>query len=308
MGYKLAGYEVIGNCEIDPEMNAIYVENNHPRHNYLMDVRDFAKADLPEELFNLDILDGSPPCSTFSMAGAREAGWGKEKKFREGQKKQTLDDLFFEFIKIGKRLQPKVVVAENVKGLVAGKARGYVREIIKHLDDAGYDCQIFFLNAALMGVPQKRERVFFIAQRKDMHFPKIALKYEEEPIRYGEFADKDYIPLNKGTAHYKRWQQRSAKDNAISDTVSDREYGKLSGFTQRYVKLERVASTQTASCRHTRFDVPGFTSDKDVITIQTFPQDYNFLKSDVPYVCGMSVTPVMMAHIARDIYDQWFKE
>jgi len=307
MGYKLAGYEVIGNLEIDPEMNEIYVENNHPKHNFLMDIRDFATTDLPEELFDLDILDGSPPCSTFSMCGAREAGWGKEKKFREGQKKQTLDDLFFEFIKVAERLQPKVIVAENVKGLIAGKARGYVREIIKHLDDAGYTCQIFLLNAALMGVPQKRERVFFIAQRKDMGFPKLTLKYEEEPILYGEFADEDYIPLNKGTAHYKRWQQRSSKDNALGDTVKDREYGKVSCFSQRYIKLEGVASTQTESCRHTRFDVPGLTSDKDVITIQTFPQDYNFLKSDVVYVCGMSVPPVMMAHIASDIYDQWFK-
>ena len=70
MGYKLAGCEVLGCNEIDPRMNKVYVANHKPKYNYLMDIRDFNKLDdLPEELFHLDILDGSPPCSTFSMAG-----------------------------------------------------------------------------------------------------------------------------------------------------------------------------------------------------------------------------------------------
>lgn len=77
-----------------------------------MDIRDFLeKEDLPEDLYNLDILDGSPPCSTFSMAGDRENSWNKLKVFREGQKKQRLDDLFFVFIALVKKLQPKVAVA-----------------------------------------------------------------------------------------------------------------------------------------------------------------------------------------------------
>ena len=102
MGYKLAGCEMLGCCEIDPRMNKVYVANHHPKYNYLEDIRDFNKrTDLPDELYHLDILDGSPPCSTFSMAGQREDAWGKQKKFREGQKKQTLDDLLFVFIDTG---------------------------------------------------------------------------------------------------------------------------------------------------------------------------------------------------------------
>lgn len=91
MGYKLAGCNVLGCCEIDPRMNEVYVKNHHPKYNFLMDIRDFnKKEDLPKELYNLDILDGSPPCSTFSMAGQREDAWGVEKKFREGQKCKPL--------------------------------------------------------------------------------------------------------------------------------------------------------------------------------------------------------------------------
>jgi len=115
MGYKLAGFDVIGCNEIDPRMNEVYVTNHHPRHNYLMDIRDMVKlakaGGLPGELYRLDVLDGSPPCSSFSICGERETGWGKEKKFREGQAKQVLDTLFFDFIELAGELRPKIVVA-----------------------------------------------------------------------------------------------------------------------------------------------------------------------------------------------------
>ncbi len=151
MGYKLAGYDVLGGVEIDPEMMKIYRANHNPKHSYLMGVEDFNKIDnidLPSELFELDILDGSPPCSSFSMAGSREKQWGEKKKFREGQSHQILDDLFFHFIETANKLKPKIVIAENVKGLIQGKAKGYVKQIFKAFDEAGYTTQLFLLNAA----------------------------------------------------------------------------------------------------------------------------------------------------------------
>ena len=167
MGYKLAGYRVVGNCEIDPRMMKVYKANNHPDHPYLMDIREFLNIpteELPEDVRNLDVLDGSPPCSVFSMAGQREDAWNREKTFREGQAKQRLDDLFLYFIEVAKKLQPKVVIAENVKGLVVGTAKGWVNMIIKAFGDAGYNVQVFLFNASRMGVPQKRERESFSSQ------------------------------------------------------------------------------------------------------------------------------------------------
>ncbi|MCM1441148.1 MAG: DNA cytosine methyltransferase, partial [Roseburia sp.] len=134
MGYKLAGYEVVGNCEIDPDMMKVYRKNHHPEHSFLMDIRDFVElpdGEIPGALKNLDVLDGSPPCSVFSLAGIREEGWNVEKRFREGQERQRLDDLFFFFIRAAGRLKPKVVIAENVKGLVTGNAKGWVNQIVK---------------------------------------------------------------------------------------------------------------------------------------------------------------------------------
>jgi DNA (cytosine-5)-methyltransferase 1 len=157
MGYKLAGFDVIGHNDIDKKMIEVYKVNHNPKYSFLESITTFAKRkDLPKDLYNLDILDGSPPCSSFSMAGNREKDWGKEKVFREGQAEQVLDTLFFDFIDLAKELQPKVVVAENVKGLLLGNAKEYVRKIYNAFDEAGDYCQHFLLNAPKMGVPQRR--------------------------------------------------------------------------------------------------------------------------------------------------------
>lgn len=302
MGYKLAGYEVIGNCEIDPKMNELYITNFKPKYTYLMGVQDFYKLnDIPEELYDIDILDGSPPCSTFSTNGRREKDWGKQKKFREGQASQVLSDLFFDFIKVADKLKPKIIIAENVKGIISGNAKGYVNAIIKELNNIGYETQIFLLNAATMGVPQRRERVFFISRRKDLKLPELKFSFNEKPILYREIKENDYKPFNKNTLEYKRWLKRTEKDLSIGDIVKRTEKGKISCFSHKIIKDNQVPLTLTAGDPFIRYDKPGYISDKDTLTIQTFPQDYNFLDQQVQYVCGMSVPPIMMMKIAEQV-------
>lgn len=304
MGYKLAGYEVVGNCEIDPKINAMYVKNHHPKYNFLMGVQDFYKQEnIPEELFDIDVLDGSPPCSTFSLSGGREKFWGKEKRFKEGQAKQVLPDLFFEFIETARLLHPKVVVAENVKGIVSGNAKGYVNLIRKSFDEIGYDVQIFLLNAATMGVPQRRERAFFVCRRRDLGMPPISLSFNNPPIIYGEFAEDEFIPINPETLTYKRWQRRKSGDRFVSDAVQRNE-GKRAAFNNVYVKLKEVPPTLTSHHEYFRFDKPGAPSYRDIKIISTFPQDYDFDGNDPFYVCGMSVPPFMMRGVAKAVADQ----
>ena len=302
MGYKLAGYNVIGNCEIDKKINEVYLANHNPKYNYCMPIQEMNALDgYPEELYNLEILDGSPPCSTFSLAGEREKNWGKSKKFREGQAYQVLDDLFFEFIKLAEKLKPKIIVAENVKGILMGNEKGYVNLIIKKLEEAGYRTQIFLLNSARMGVPQKRERVFFISTREDLNFPKIKLEFNEKFITYGEFKDSEYKMLNKDTMVYQRWLKKRKNDNSICDVVKRTEDGKISSFNTQFVKDNRIPNTLASGSLFLRFDVPASISDRDIKLIQTFPQDYNFLNQNVQYICGMSVPPIMMNKIAEQI-------
>lgn len=306
MGYKLAGFNVVGNCEIDPDMMKLYKANNHPKYSFLMDIRDFVKlpeSEVPEELKDLDILDGSPPCSVFSMAGSREEGWNVEKTFREGQAKQRLDDLFFHFIDVARKLRPKVVVAENVKGLITGNAKGWVNMIVKAFDDAGYGVQIFLFNASRMGVPQKRERVFFIAHRKDLGFPKLKMAFDSKPIPFKKVREPYGKALGDNLAS-KLMKYRIPSDRCLQD-INKRVRKTGSGFTSPINHDDEPVQTITAGGYCLRMCDGLLMTDKDIISCQTFPQDYNFMDQNVQYVCGMSVPPVMMAKISEQVYRQW---
>lgn len=320
MGYKLAGFDVIGCNEIDHRMMYAYCQNHNPRFPFLEPIQEFkTKEDLPPELFNLDILDGSPPCSTFSMAGSREDAWGKMKRFREGQAKQVLDTLFFDFIDLAKRLQPKVVVAENVKGLLLGEAKQYVRRIYNSFDDAGYYCQHWLLDAQRMGVPQRRERVFFVCLRKDLidkvpcqrdlfdAYPYLDMDFNEEPIMFGECAD--FIGREvKSKVVRSLWENRQYGD-LNQGAANERLYGKVGNFNQTYVYMDKICPTLASkeSCL-IHFEQPRYLSVGEVCSISSFPQDYNFAGQVPQYICGMSVPPVMMAQVASRIYEQWLSK
>ncbi len=320
MGYKLAGFDVIGCCEIDKRMMAIYTENHKPKYAFCEPIQEFKeREDLPDELYNLDILDGSPPCSTFSMAGSREDSWGKMKLFREGQAEQVLDTLFFDFIDLAERLQPKVVVAENVKGLLMGEAKDYVRRIYDSFNQAGYYCQHWLLDGQDMGLPQRRERVFFICLRKDLAEPILyqASLFEQLPLLHLEFNDPT-IPFREVVDYSGREitakTVRKLWDNRVFGDVSQeytsmRFYGKKGNFGQSYVYLDKICPTLTRKEDSLiLFDQPRYLGRSEVCCISSFPQDYNFIKEKPHYVCGMAVPPIMMAKISNQIYEQWLSK
>jgi len=306
MGYKLAGFNHLGGVEIDPKIADVYKANHNPKYLYIEDIREFNKrTDLPDELYNLDLLDGSPPCSSFSMAGNREKDWGKEKVFKEGQAMQTLDDLFFDYIALAKKLQPKVVLAENVKGLIQGNAKSYVHKIKAGFEDAGYKVQLFLLNAASMGVPQKRERVFFICQRNDLKLPKLELRFDEKIILYSEIEDKNdkREQPNKKTRTYLGWK-KSNPGQTFASAIDDN--GSMFGYT----KVNRNSAVRTVVSNNGTCEWHDIYFRKlnkiEYCKVASFPLDYNFKSIEPKYLIGMSVPPIMTAQIANQIYSQWF--
>lgn len=310
MGYKLAGCEVIGCCEIDPKMNETYKKNHNPKYNFRMDIRDFNKIpneELPEELFNLDILDGSPPCTTFSMAGEREESWGKKKVFREGQAEQTLDDLSFVFIETAAKLKPKRVIMENVEGLIRGEAWSYVQKIYKQLHDIGYSVKHWLLKGHHMGVPQTRHRVFFIAVRDDVYFDleTLDMSFNYEPVTYGEIKSGEGTPINKDTQTYRTLCQATPEDLRISD-VFLRQGKKEKCFGAKIAWEDKVLQTITAKLDYSRGVEKERISSEDIIHAQTFPEDYDFMSEswhDIAYICGMSVPPIMIKRIVTRLIE-----
>lgn len=314
MGYKLAGFDVLGCNEIDPKMIEAYKTNHNPKYAYLEPIQTFkTRKDLPSELYNLDILDGSPPCSSFSMAGSREKDWGKEKKFREGQAEQELDTLFFDFIDLSKELQPKVVVAENVKGLLLGNAKEYVRKIYREFDQAGYYCQHWLLDASKMGVPQRRERVFFVCLRKDLsepflyqqdmftEVPKLELVFDEKEIPYKDIrmlkGNESALGLSSMIKHY--WLL-CEPGNSFSSV-----HPKGSYFNEIKTHPDKVLPTIRANGLPYDYEFQRVLYNDECKQAGSYPLDYNFLKNKPHYLIGMSVPPVMTAQVATEIYNQW---
>ena len=314
MGYKLAGFDVIGHNDIDKKMIEVYKENHNPKFSFLESITTFAKRkDLPEELYKLDILDGSPPCSSFSMAGNREKDWGKEKVFREGQAEQVLDTLFFDFIDLAKELQPKVVVAENVKGLLMGAAKEYVIKIYEAFDKAGYYCQHFLLDASKMGVPQRRERDFFICLRKDLaksflHYadmftemPKLEMDFNEKEIPFKEIED---IKCELGESKMypsiiEMWER------TLPGAAMIRKSGSTA-ISHYKINPNLVLNTIIGSeCGGYHYSKKRSLNKKENCLGGSYPLDYNFMTNTSKYLIGMSVPPVMTAQIASNIYDQW---
>jgi len=316
MGYKLAGYDVLGYNEIDKRMAECYDVNHDPKLKYVEPIQDFKqRKDLPPELYDLDILDGSPPCSSFSMVGNREKDWGKDKKFREGQSNQVLDTLFFDFIDLAAELQPKIVVAENVKGLMQGSAKEYLYKIHDAFVNAGYKPCFNLLNASTMGVPQKRERVFFIAIRNDLadsleyedmfnEIPYIDLKINEPEIVFNEIKTTGIDrPLCKGLLKY--FKLRDKAETCMGET-KERIDGKRGYFSQMYQSDNKPCYSITSNSADGSCIEPGrYLNNEEIILAQTFPNDYNFISIDYKYLCGMSVPPIMMAQVAHRIYEQW---
>jgi len=314
MGYKLAGFDVLGCNEIDPKMAEAYKTNHNPKYCFVEPIQTFKlRDDLPEELYNLDILDGSPPCSSFSIAGAREEDWGKEKKFREGQAEQVLDTLFFDFIDLAAKLKPKIVVAENVKGLLLGEAKSYVLKILESFDKAGYMVNYWLLDSSDMGVPQKRERVFFLAIRKDIAepflesvdmftiAPKINLQFNEKKIVWGDVIDENDNIETLSKLDGELWEKRQVGDVDLSN-ISLRERNILSRFNAKFLYKEKVANTITGGEQCVLFDKKRNRNKQELCDCGTYPHDYNFLPINPNNLFGMSLPPLRKAQLAKKFY------
>lgn len=310
MGYKLAGFEHLGGVELDPKVAAVYELNHHPKYMYIEDIREFNKRDdLPEELYNLDILDGSPPCSTFSMAGSREKAWCKKKRFAEGQKLQTLDDLVFVYCDTIAKLKPKVCLLENVSGLIRGNAKAHAKQIAQRITEAGYNLQVFLLNAATMGVPQTRERVFFIGHKREYKLPKLVLSFNEEPILFGEVIDREDTHNDLSEYQNELWRKRTPQDLSFGDVIERTEH-RVSMFNNVFFHANRVSPTlasQMLRC-NSLYDIPRKLNDTEIKKISSFPLDYDTKGGLIDFYCGMSVPPVMTAQISYQIYKQWLSK
>ena len=146
----------IGYSEIDKYAIQVY-KKHFPNHKNYGDINKINANDLPD----FDLIVGGFPCQSFSIAGKRRGF------------KDTRGTLFFEIARIIRKKQPRLLLLENVKGLLSHDKGNTFTTIISTLDELGYDCQWQVLNSKNFGVPQNRERVFIIGHLRGTPRPEV---------------------------------------------------------------------------------------------------------------------------------------
>ena len=193
LGYRMAGFRVAWANEFVPIAQESYRANMAERT--VLDGRDVRIVSSGDVLAacgvaegDLDVLDGSPPCQAFSMAGKRHRGWGEERRYEHGAEQRN-EDMFAEYVRLLRGIMPRSFVAENVSGLVKGVAKGYFLDILAALKGCGYRVEARVLDAQWLGVPQVRKRIIFVGVRDDLGLDPVFPK----PLSY-RYSIRDAIP------------------------------------------------------------------------------------------------------------------
>ena len=179
LGFKSAGFDVLSAIEFIPEAAKTYKANFPGTFVYEADIRDLSGSDILSRFSlkrgELDVFEGSPPCSDFSTQ--RQSKSGKERgKFKVySETKQRVDDLFLEYARMLNEICPKVFVAENVANLVnEGEYFSKFIDVLSKSNEIGYNVGYKVYDFSSLGVPQSRKRVIIIGVRKDFNImPKL---------------------------------------------------------------------------------------------------------------------------------------
>lgn len=280
-GYRMAGFKVLYANEFVEAAQDTYAANHPSSYLDKRDIRTIQAQDILDIIKmspgDIDIFDGSPPCSAFSTAGKREKGWGKTKNYSDG-KEQVVDDLFFEYVRLLKGLRPKVFIAENVSGLVKGTAKGYFKMILAALKECGYRVEAKLLDAQWLGVPQVRLRVIFMGVREDLGIDPV--HPTPLPYRY-----------------------------SLRDALSELEWYRAGGYFDRWKSADEPYGTVPADGHRLLYSAymsaNGYVMDKagdkrklfipEVKRLCSFPDDYILTGTEAQQWerCGRSVPPLM---------------
>ncbi len=292
LGYRMAGFKVLW----ANEFISIAAETYRLNHSAIIDERDIREVQSNEILETiglqkgeLDLMDGSPPCDSFSTAGKGSEKWGKEKTYLG--KKQRTDDLFFEYARLIEGIQPKIFIAENVSGLVKGKAKGYFKLILQRLIDCGYIVKARLLDAQWLGVPQMRQRIIFIGVRKDLD---IEIVYPK-PFKY-RYTVRDVLPwiIDVKQSVFNGTDQRSTKGKPCPCINAIGGVGAALG-SHWHCEVKKDGHVEKR-----KFSI------SELKRICAFPDDFQLIGSFTEQWArlGLSVPPVMMYHIAKTVRDE----
>jgi len=296
LGYKQAGYDVRLAVEWDKGAADVYRRNFPETNIFEGDIADLtAKEALrvtAPEPGELDVLDGSPPCQGFSMAGLR--------RFSD-----TRNRLFEEYVRMVEVFKPKMLIMENVSGLRKGKMKLVFAEMTKALKDAGYKVSCRELNAWWYGVPQDRRRLIWVGVREDLAAmpghpePTVtvpvsagrALGATEVQLRNPDFENKSIDTKYYNQA--KDWKSA----NGVIGTLKASQKPRI-GYSDSWERAEPSQNLQKKPSWDWR--EPRYLTIKESKVLQGFPEWFDIREKEYKFL-GNSVCPPMAEAIGRHL-------
>lgn len=290
-GYELAGYDVIMAVEMDNHAVETY-KLNHPNTKIFHgDIHNLSVEKVFEitglQPGELDLFDGSPPCQGFSMSGKREFCDPK-------------NQLYNEYIRLLKGVQPKTFVMENVKGMVTGDMKLIFKDILTQLKACGYDVRVKLMNAMYYNCATNRERVIFIGVRKDLGIPASHPKPQTKPISINEclkgFKTKYNTPITN--EFVKKTVPIAKPGDELSKYHPNESY-----FNYKVLDPNKPSNTITLSQYKQMFINKRVLEPDEAALLQSFPSDYKWIgkPSQIWARIGNSVPPNLMKAIALHI-------
>ena len=344
-GYRLAGAKILAINEFVPEAQNTYRENYPDTLIIPGDIKKLSGKDFLEKVNlkpgELDLLDGSPPCSAFSMAGSVSHGkgnthadaFGKKKQYSDIKGVENVEDLFFEFLRVAKDIKPKVIIGENVEGLTMGEAKEYFHKIQNTFEQIGYLVVADVLNSSYYGVPQARKRTFFIAVREDVA-EKVGINFMTMYQLYPEKNDKQTLlgeaindVVNEDQEEINLLLEKLSIETAVGKTLAKMPkdpdkvltgmdyHDKGHHFNLKRCSLRKPSPTITAMG-----NFPGVAGTchpledrkftiKELKRIMSLPEDFKLTgqhKQQSERI-GRMVPPLMMKALAESVYNKVLK-
>lgn len=259
------------------------------------DIRNILSDSIPDH----DILVGGFPCQSFSTVNPTKDPFDERA------------NLYKEMARIAKHKKPRIIIAENVKGLMTLHKGKIFQRVLMEFEDAGYKTSTKLINAADFGVPQKRERVIIVGIRKDItsdyNFPLNTHANDGNPNAWVPLsAVIDKLELDEEKYYFSKRAvegMKNAKNNMKRGLAQDLNLPCLT-ITSHLAKVslnsrDPVLLVRPEEERYRRF------TPREAARIQSFPDDFKFVGSegDAYRQIGNAIPPVMSWHISKSIKD-----
>jgi len=329
-GVRASGFKIVAASELDEGLRKIYHLNFPETHFLSNDVRDVSAEECKGVLQSdreVDLLVGGPPCQGFSLAGKRDQS-------------DSRNTLFYDYLRIANQLRPKVILMENVRLLTSMKSDegGLVTDLImEEFESIGYEAGFQYANAKDFGVPQHRDRVIYIAVRRDIgispsfpsatHGETSSLFGGKQVRSFGDaVSDLEFIESGERSST-DPWHFAVTHPDHVIEWLIDVPQGKSahenedpglrppSGYNTTYKRQvwdepgATVATTfgMISGCRNVHPIATRSLTIREALRLQSFPDSFNLAGKlgTIRTGIGNAVPPILAAVIATHIRDTY---